>query len=72
MSSTPNEQETTLQEVLRELKALKSDNEKFNDKFDTYQKASDIVVRLSFTLIISATVALSISAITLIVKFLSD
>ncbi|MDX1976090.1 MAG: hypothetical protein SFT94_00300 [Pseudanabaenaceae cyanobacterium bins.68] len=59
-------------QILSRLDKLDRNNERLNDKFDAYQKASDLVVRLSFTLIISATVALSISAITLIVKFLSD
>lgn len=69
---------TTLDDVIREVRSLseqvrsiKADNERFNDRLETYQKSSDIVVRLSFTLIVSATVALAISAITLIVKFLT-
>jgi len=57
--------------VLSEIRSLKADNERFNERLETYQKSSDIVVRLAFTLIISATVALAISAITLIVKFLT-
>jgi len=57
--------------VLSEIRSLKADNERSNERLETYQKSSDIVVRLAFTLIISATVALAISAITLIVKFLT-
>ncbi len=60
-----------LELVLSEIRSLKADNERFNERLETYQKSSDIVVRLAFTLIISATVALAISAITLIVKFLT-
>jgi hypothetical protein len=70
---------TTLEDVLKEVQSIKTDNDKFSQKLDsynelleTYQKSSDIVVRLSFTLIVSATVALAISAITLIVKFLTS
>jgi len=44
----------------------------YNERLATYQKSSDIIVRLAFTLIISATVALAISAITLIIKFLTN
>jgi cell division septum initiation protein DivIVA len=60
-----------LELVLSEIRSLKADNERFYERLETYQKSSDIVVRLAFTLIISATVALAISAITLIVKFLT-
>jgi len=60
-----------LELVLSEIRSLKADNECFYERLETYQKSSDIVVRLAFTLIISATVALAISAITLIVKFLT-
>jgi hypothetical protein len=63
---------TTLDDVLKEIRSLKADNERFYERLETYQKSSDIVVRLAFTLIISATVALAISAITLIVKFLTN
>jgi|YNPMSStandDraft_2_1061718.scaffolds.fasta_scaffold37867_1 hypothetical protein len=70
---------TTLGDVLREIRSLKADNERFSQKLDTYnkrletyQKFSDIIVRLAFALIVSSTVALAISAITLIDKFLTN
>jgi hypothetical protein len=58
--------------VLSEIRSLKADNERFNERLETYQKSSDIIVRLAFALIVSSTVALAISAITLIVKFLTN
>ena len=59
------------QQVLAELKQIKTDVEKLNVyvekldyKFDTYQKASDQVVRLATTIVIAAaTVAVLPSAI---------
>jgi len=70
---------TTLGDVLREIRSLKADNERFSQKLDTYnkrletyQKFSDIIVKLAFALIVSSTVALAISAITLIDKFLTN
>jgi hypothetical protein len=63
---------TTLDDVLKEIRSLKADNERFNERLETYQKSSDIIVRLAFALIVSSTAALAISAITLIVKFLTN
>jgi predicted nucleic acid-binding Zn-ribbon protein len=42
---------------------LKNDVEKFNDKFDNYQKATQSVVNLAFGLIASATIVTLASAI---------
>jgi len=61
-----------LELVLSEIRSLKANNERFNERLETYQKSSDIIVRLAFALIVSSTVALAISAITLIVKFLTS
>jgi hypothetical protein len=61
---------TELQQVLEsiadlkgEFKDLKSDVETFNEKFDNYQKATQWVVGLAFSLIGSATVITIISSV---------
>jgi hypothetical protein len=61
---------TELQQVLDsiadlkdEFKDLKSDVETFNEKFDNYQKATQWVVGLAFSLIGSATVITIISSV---------
>ncbi len=61
-----------LELVLSEIRSLKANNERFNERLETYQRSSDIIVRLAFALIVSSTVALAISAIILIVKFLTS
>jgi hypothetical protein len=62
--------QTELQQVLEsiadlkgEFKDLKSDVETFNEKFDNYQKATQWVVGLAFSLIGSATVITIISSV---------
>lgn len=61
---------TELQQVLEsiadlkdEFKDLKSDVETFNEKFDNYQKATQWVVGLAFSLIGSVTVITIISSV---------
>ena len=56
-------EQTELQQVLAsisdlktEFKDLKSDVETFNTKFDNYQKSTQQIVNLAFSLIASATV----------------
>ena len=56
-------EQTELQQVLAsisdlktEFKDLKSDVETFNEKFDNYQKSTQQIVNLAFSLIASATV----------------
>jgi hypothetical protein len=68
MTNTPDR--TELQQVLEsiadlkdEFKDLKSDVETFNEKFDNYQKATQWVVGLAFSLIGSATVITIISSV---------
>ena len=68
MTNTP--EQTELQQVLAsisdlkgEFKDLKSDVETFNEKFDNYQKATQWVVGLAFSLIGSATVITIISSV---------
>lgn len=47
---------------------LTSGISRFNDRLDNYEKAMKWVIQLFFGLLISATVALSVSALTLLVK----
>jgi tetrahydromethanopterin S-methyltransferase subunit B len=47
---------------------LTSDIGRFNDRLDNYEKGMRWVIQLSFGLLISATVALIVSALTLLVK----
>jgi molecular chaperone GrpE (heat shock protein) len=68
--STDSEDKTELQQVLAsiadlkdEFQDLKSDVETFNEKFDNYQKATQWVVGLAFSLIGSATVITIISSV---------
>lgn len=60
----------TLQQVLTELRELKEDVEgynreveQFNQKFDNYQKATQWVVQLAFSLIAAATVTVIVSTV---------
>ena len=46
-----------------QVNSLTVDVEKFNDKFDNYQKATQWVVQLAFTLIASATITVIISTV---------
>ncbi|NEP19490.1 MAG: hypothetical protein F6J97_21795 [Leptolyngbya sp. SIO4C1] len=52
-----------LDRIERKLDALTTDIESFNDKFSNYQKATQWVVQLAFTLIASATITIIISTI---------
>ncbi len=59
-----NEPQPELSDVLTELRSLKEQVERLDYKFDTYEKASDKVVRLATTIIIAAaTVAVLPSAL---------
>ncbi|NCJ07854.1 hypothetical protein GS597_15330 [Synechococcales cyanobacterium C] len=51
------------QQVLVELRALKQEVEQFNQKFDNYQKATQWVVQLAFSLIAAATVTVIVSTV---------
>jgi molecular chaperone GrpE (heat shock protein) len=68
--STEPSQPTELKQVLdsiselrTEFTELKNDVESFNNKFDNYQKATQAVVNLAFSLIASATIITLASAI---------
>ncbi len=51
------------QQVLFELRELKQEVEQFNQKFDNYQKATQWVVQLAFSLIAAATVTVIVSTV---------
>jgi hypothetical protein len=58
-----NEREPTLTDVIRKLDKLSADVEKFNERFNNYQQATQWVVQLAFTLIASATITVIITAV---------
>jgi magnesium-transporting ATPase (P-type) len=60
--------EPTLEDVIERLDKLAVEQEKFNDKFTNYQQAMQWVVQIAVTLLISATVALVISALVFIAR----
>ena len=78
MTATADNSQNSQEQVLEELRTLKdnvSDFRKevsdykdevraFNQKFDTYQKATQWVVQLAFSLIAAATVTVIISTVT--------
>jgi predicted nuclease with TOPRIM domain len=55
--------EQKLDKLATEFDRLATDNEKFNDRFDNYQKATQWVVQLAFTLIASATLTVIIASV---------
>jgi len=63
MTTPTPEIETTLKDLSVKLDKLSNDNEKFNDKFDNYQKATQWVVQLAFSLIASATITVIITSV---------
>jgi predicted nucleic acid-binding Zn-ribbon protein len=58
-----SELKTEVTDLKTEFKELKTDVETFNTKFDNYQKATQWVVALAFSLIASATVITVISSV---------
>jgi hypothetical protein len=46
-----------------DVEKLSNDGEKFNDRFSNYQQATQWVVQLAFTLIVSATITIIISSV---------
>jgi hypothetical protein len=54
---------TELRGVNQRLDQLEAQNEKFNDKFSSYQQATQWVVQLAFSLIAAATIVTLASAI---------
>ena len=71
--TTTSSNEPTLADVIKKLdkldklsadvEKLSTDVEKFNDKFDNYQKATQWVVQLAFSLIASATITVIITSV---------
>jgi hypothetical protein len=61
--SQQTEPDKTLDDLFKQLSEINRELERSNDKFDTYQKATQWVVQLSFSLILSATVITIASAI---------
>jgi uncharacterized protein YoxC len=57
------DRQKTLDDVFDQISELSREVERSNDKFDTYQKATQWVVQLSFSLIASATIITLASAI---------
>ncbi|WP_299406891.1 hypothetical protein [Acaryochloris sp. IP29b_bin.148] len=63
MASSPDDFQDPQQQVLTELRELKQDVEQFNQKFDNYQKTTQWVVQLAFSLITAATVIVIVSTV---------
>jgi predicted nuclease with TOPRIM domain len=63
LSTNLHDLSTNLHDLSAKFDKLASENEKFNDKFDNYQKATQWVVQLAFTLIASATITVIISTV---------
>ena len=55
--------EPSLRELADKIDKLSIDVERSNDKFDNYQKATQWVVQLAFTLIASATLTVILSTV---------
>ncbi|MFQ4135292.1 hypothetical protein PGN35_003140 [Nodosilinea sp. PGN35] len=55
--------EPTLRELADKIDKLSTDVERSNGKFDNYQKATQWVVQLAFTLIASATLTVILSTV---------
>ena len=69
MTTTPNT-EPTLTDIINRLDNLSTgvdklsmDVESFNDRFENYQKATQWVVQLAFTLIASATITVIVTSV---------
>lgn len=63
MTLTTDDTQDNQQQILTELRELKKEVEQFNQKFDNYQKATQWVVQLAFTLIAAATVTVIVSTV---------
>jgi hypothetical protein len=58
-----NEAPEQTQQILIEIRELRQEVEQFNQKFDNYQKATQWVVQLAFSLIAAATVTVIVSTV---------
>lgn len=54
---------TKVEKLSTDVEATNEKTDKFNDKFDNYQKATQWVVQLAFTLIASATITVIITSV---------
>lgn len=63
MAQSTDSNDSFQEKVLAELKALKEQIERSNEKFENYQKATQWIVQLAFSLIAAATVTVIFSTI---------
>lgn len=63
MTQATENEESFQEKVLAELRELKEQVQRSNEKFDNYQKATQWVVQLAFSLIAAATVTIIFSAV---------
>ncbi|MFM6323761.1 MAG: hypothetical protein ACKPGT_06775 [Microcystis sp.] len=63
MALTTEDSQDNQQQILTELRELKKEVGQFNQKFDNYQKATQWVVQLAFSLIAAATVTVIVSTV---------
>ena len=63
MTLTTEDTQDNQQQILTELRELKKEVEQFNQKFDNYQKATQWVVQLAFSLIAVATITVIVSTV---------
>ena len=75
MTTSQSDQEPTLADIALQLAELKQSDDQlrqevqqFNERFSHYQQAMQWVVQLAFTLLISATIALVVSALTFLLR----
>lgn len=62
-NSPPESQSNDSQQILAEIRELKDQVERFNDRFTNYQQATQWVVQLTFTVIASATITVIITSV---------
>ncbi|MDG2989493.1 hypothetical protein L3556_00885 [Candidatus Synechococcus calcipolaris G9] len=60
---TDNEIKEVLNAINSKLETLGEHQDRFNEKFETYQKATQWVVQLAFSLIAAATVTVIVSSV---------
>ncbi|MFM8309708.1 MAG: hypothetical protein ACKN87_22425 [Microcystis aeruginosa] len=63
MTLTTEDTQDNQQQILTELQELKKELEQFNQKLDNYQKVTQWVVQLAFSLIAAATVTVIVSTV---------
>ncbi len=55
--------ETTLEKLVQDIEQLKQETSKTNERVEIYQKASQQVVNLAFSLVLTATIAIIVQGI---------